>query len=258
VRSRPRDLAADSENRLQSARGRARARRRRGWRSRGAQNLRAARARLAGPPSAALWRSESVWRPIRSARGSPIGTRASASRLIDLTLASPRDPELCRRPLQQTRSGVGAGILRSASASPVCAARATQRPAPFADSRLAAEPRCARFPRKARLRRGTRADLLSEFAGLPGPSAESGTACPALVKTRYSGLIITTLDGRRRRRFRCWRRARRAPHWRLSPADRREQGWRGRAQGRSAAYAESRRPLQARRPRRTRPQPGPW
>jgi hypothetical protein len=121
VRSRPRDLAPDSENRLQSARGRARARRRRGWRSRGARNLRAARARLAAPPSAALWRSESVWRPIRGARGSRIGTRASASRLIDLTLAPPRDPELCRRPLQQTRSGVGAGILRSASASPVCA-----------------------------------------------------------------------------------------------------------------------------------------
>ena len=37
MRSRPRDLAADSENRLQSARGRARARRRRGWRSRGAR-----------------------------------------------------------------------------------------------------------------------------------------------------------------------------------------------------------------------------
>ena len=30
-----------------------------------------------------------------------------------------------------------------------CAARATQRPAPLADSWLAAEPRCARFPRKA-------------------------------------------------------------------------------------------------------------
>ena len=121
MRSRPRDLAADSENRLQSARGRASATRRRGWRSRGARNRRAARARLAAPPSAALWRSESVWRPIRGARGSRIGTDASASRLIDLTLASPRDPELCRRPLQQTRSGVGAGILRSASASPVCA-----------------------------------------------------------------------------------------------------------------------------------------
>ena len=130
MRSRPRDLAADSENRLQSARGRARARRRRGWRSRGARNRRAARVRLAAPPSAALWRSESVWRPIRGARGSRIGTRASASRLIDLTLASPRDPELCRRPLQQTRSGVGAGILRSASASPVCAGSVPQRLAP--------------------------------------------------------------------------------------------------------------------------------
>jgi len=31
---------------------------------------------------------------------------------------------------------------------PRCAARATQRPTPFADSWLAVEPRCARFPRK--------------------------------------------------------------------------------------------------------------
>jgi hypothetical protein len=119
VRSRPRDLEADSENRLQSARGRARARRRRRWRSRGARNLRAARALLAAPLSAALWRSESVWRPIRGAR---IGTRASASRLIDLTLASPRDPELCPTtasadPLRCWRGHLALRV----GASPVCA-----------------------------------------------------------------------------------------------------------------------------------------
>ncbi len=45
-----------------------------------------------------------------------------------------------------------------------------------------------RSPRIARLGRATRADLLSDFAGLLIRSAESGTARPASVKTRYSGL----------------------------------------------------------------------
>jgi len=47
----------------------------------------------------------------------------------------------------------------------------------------------ARLPRKAPLGRETRADLLSEFEGLSGRSAEPGTARPALAKTRYSGPI---------------------------------------------------------------------
>ena len=44
------------------------------------------------------------------------------------------------------------------------------------------------MPRKARPGRATRADLLSNFAGLRVRSAQSGTARPAFVKTRYSGL----------------------------------------------------------------------
>ena len=43
-------------------------------------------------------------------------------------------------------------------------------------------------PRKARPGRATGADLLSNFAGLRVRSAQSGTARPAFVKTRYSGL----------------------------------------------------------------------
>ncbi|MGZ6692969.1 MAG: hypothetical protein ACXVHQ_36880, partial [Solirubrobacteraceae bacterium] len=35
----------------------------------------------------------------------------------------------------------------------------------------------------------TRADVLANFAGLSGRSAESGTARPSFVKTRYSELI---------------------------------------------------------------------
>ena len=69
VRSRPRDFAADS-GQAQSARGRARATTRRGWRSRGARNRRAARARLAAPLSADCGGAKVFRRPIRGARGS--------------------------------------------------------------------------------------------------------------------------------------------------------------------------------------------
>ena len=46
---------------------------------------------------------------------------------------------------------VAAQLHRGSTRDAVCAARATQRPAPFADSWLAAEPRCARFPRRNRV-----------------------------------------------------------------------------------------------------------
>ncbi len=51
-----------------------------------------------------------------------------------------------------------------------------------------APTREACFPRKARPGCAKGADLLSNFAGLRVRSAKSGTARPAFVKTRYSGL----------------------------------------------------------------------
>jgi hypothetical protein len=81
------------------------------------------------------------------------------------------------------------------ASGPQCAARATQRPAPFADSWLAAEPRCARFPRLAGLGSPAGSDLLPKFAGLRVGPATGGGACPAFMRTRSSGPTVLTTDG---------------------------------------------------------------
>ena len=73
-----------------------------------------------------------------------------------------------------------ASICPGAGRAQLGAATATQRPAPFADSRLAAEPRCTRFPRFAGLSDAESRDVLPKFCGSPDRSGNRRRRLPCI------------------------------------------------------------------------------